>query len=181
MIHSLLSRLGIETWKDIPEFEDLYQVSNLGNVRSLNYRQTGNPNILKKFFRYRLRAFVLLSKKGKRFNRAVSVLMAMAFLNHKRCGNKLVVDHINNNPSNNRLYNLQVITHRQNISKNSKGLSKYIGVCLHKPTTKWLASIKINGKQKHLGLYKKEQEAAQAYQNELKKLYETSKQHSNTN
>lgn len=41
MIASLLSRIGIEVWKDIPEYEGLYQVSNLGNVRSLNYRKKG--------------------------------------------------------------------------------------------------------------------------------------------
>ena len=39
MIASLLSRINIEIWKDIPEYEGLYQVSNLGNVRSLNYRK----------------------------------------------------------------------------------------------------------------------------------------------
>ena len=29
----LLSRLGVEVWKDIPEFEN-YKASNLGNVKS---------------------------------------------------------------------------------------------------------------------------------------------------
>ena len=36
MIAKTLSRLGIEVWKDIPEYEGFYQVSNLGNVRSLD-------------------------------------------------------------------------------------------------------------------------------------------------
>ena len=39
MIAKTLSRLGIEVWKDIPEYEGFYQVSNLGNVRSLNYKK----------------------------------------------------------------------------------------------------------------------------------------------
>ena len=39
----LLSRLGIEVWKNIPEFES-YQVSNLGNVKSLKY---GKERMLK--------------------------------------------------------------------------------------------------------------------------------------
>ena len=39
MIASLLSRIGVEVWKDIPNYEGLYQVSNLGNVRSLNYKK----------------------------------------------------------------------------------------------------------------------------------------------
>ena len=59
MIASLLSRIGIEVWKDIPEYEGLYQVSNLGNVRSLNYRRKGFINKLSKitskiFFIYNL-------------------------------------------------------------------------------------------------------------------------------
>lgn len=35
-----------EIWKDIPGYEGLYQVSNLGNVKSLNWRKTGNPRNL---------------------------------------------------------------------------------------------------------------------------------------
>ncbi len=42
MIASLLSRIGVEVWRDIPNFENKYEVSNLGNVRSLNYKKTGN-------------------------------------------------------------------------------------------------------------------------------------------
>jgi hypothetical protein len=121
-----LSRLGIEVWKDIPKFEGFYQVSNLGNVISLNYRKSKKKRILKKHKRVDGRKFVHLCKNGVRYsNKVISVLVAMAFLNHKPCGYKLVVDHQDNNPLNDRLYNLQVITHRQNISKDKKGFSKY--------------------------------------------------------
>ena len=94
MIHSLLSRLGIEVWKDIPEFKN-YQVSNLGNVRSLNYRQTAKTKLLMKHINNRGRYTLNLYKKSDRYsNRNISVLVAQAFLNHKPCGHKLVVDHI---------------------------------------------------------------------------------------
>ena len=46
MIAKTLSRLGIEVWKDIPEYEGLYQVSNLGNVKSLD-RVSSNGRKLK--------------------------------------------------------------------------------------------------------------------------------------
>ena len=36
-----------EIWKDIEGYEGLYQVSNLGRVKSLKYRQSNNENILK--------------------------------------------------------------------------------------------------------------------------------------
>ena len=43
-----------EVWKDIQGFEGKYQVSNLGNVRSLNYRGTGIIKILKQKHNRRL-------------------------------------------------------------------------------------------------------------------------------
>lgn len=36
----------MEVWKDIPGFEN-YQISNYGNVKSLNYGRTGKPKLLK--------------------------------------------------------------------------------------------------------------------------------------
>ena len=36
-----------EIWKDIKNYEGKYQISNLGKVKSLNYRQTGEEKILK--------------------------------------------------------------------------------------------------------------------------------------
>ena len=37
----------IEEYRDIAGYEGIYQVSNYGNVKSLNYRGTGKENILK--------------------------------------------------------------------------------------------------------------------------------------
>ena len=36
-----------EIWKDIEGYEGLYQVSNFGNVKSLNYKRSGREKILK--------------------------------------------------------------------------------------------------------------------------------------
>jgi len=172
MIHTLLSRLGIETWKDIPDYKGIYQVSNLGRIRSLKFNKI---KLTSKCINGESRYVVNICYKKKKKMFKASVLVAMAFLNHKPCGHKLVVDHIDNNPLNDRLYNLQVITQRQNCSKDKRGTSKYTGVTWDKKANKWKAHIRIKQKLKYLGYYKKEQEAAQAYQNELKKLYETSK------
>jgi len=170
MIEKLLSRVGIEVWKDIPEFE-IYQVSNLGNVRSKNFRRTRKTQTLLKHINNRGRYTLNLYKNGVRYsNRNISVLMAKAFLNHKPCGHKLVVDHINNNRLNDRLYNLQVITQRLNLTKDKKGTSKYAGVCWDKSCNKWISYININGKSIFLGRFTDEQEAAQAYQTELNKI-----------
>ena len=96
--------------------------------------------------------------------------MAIAFLNHKPCGHKLVVDHINNISTNDKLYNLQVITHRLNVTKDRKGTSKYPGVFWDKTRNKWTSYLKLNNKNIYLGSYKNEQEAAQAYKKKLNNI-----------
>jgi hypothetical protein len=105
--------------------------------------------------------------------RAVQVqqLVAAAFLNYKWNGHKLVVDHIDENPLNNNLNNLQIITHRQNMSKErtiKSGLPT--GVWYNKKLDNYQANININNKQFYLGTFNSSQEAANAYQNKLKQL-----------
>ena len=162
----LLSKLGIEVWENIPDFES-YQVSNLGNVKSFKY---GKKRILKHPINGKGYYQVTVYENKKPSKKTINQLMAMAFLNHKPCGHKIVVDHIDNNKLNNKLYNLQLITNRENSSKDRKGTSKYTGVYLAKGSKKWRGSIRINGKNKNLGVFTDEMEAAQAYQNELKKI-----------
>ncbi len=170
MIASLLSRIGVEVWKDIPTFQGKYQVSNLGNVRSLNYRKKGIIKTLSKTLNCRGRYGVDLSKNGKK-KFQIHQLSAMAFLNHKPCGHKIVVDHIDNNKQNDKLYNLQLLTNRENTVKDMKvGTSSYTGVCWNKNSKKWQAQIYKKGKIKHLGYFTDEKEAAQAYKNELTKI-----------
>lgn len=172
MREKILSRLGIEVWKDIPKYEGLYQVSNLGNVRTLNYKRSRQPKNIKLQKNKDGRLQLRLCKDGVRaVNTRVSQLEAMAFLNHIPCGHDIVVDHIDNDNTNNKLYNLQLITNRQNCSKDrKKGTSKYTGVCWNKRSKRWIANIYINGEFNYLGGFKTELEAADAYQNKLETL-----------
>lgn len=175
MIAKTLSRLGIEVWKDIPEYEGLYQVSNLGNVRGLD-----RINIIGRKLKGRvLKAAICspkylgvsLSRDGKAKTITVHKLVAYAFLNHKSCGYKLVVNHIDTNPKNNNVTNLEIVTTRENSNqKHIKSSSKYVGVSWQKNRKKWQSHIRIDGKLKYLGLFADEKEAAQAYQNELNKI-----------
>tara|TARA_R110002167_G_scaffold104947_2_gene270235 strand:+ start:83 stop:598 length:516 start_codon:yes stop_codon:yes gene_type:complete len=170
MINILLSRIGVEVWKNIPGFKN-YQVSNLGNVKSLNYRKTGKTKLLIKYYNNRFRYSVNLYKQGKTYsNRNIAVLVAQAFLKHKPNGHKIVVDHINNIPTNDKLYNLQLITQRENLTKDKKGTSKYVGVCWDKSCNRWKSWIYLNGKKKYLGRFKSQKKASQAYQNALKNI-----------
>ena len=42
---------------------------------------------------------------------------------------------------------------------------------MHKPSNKWLAYVKVNGKQKHLGSYSSEADAALAYDEAAKEAF----------
>lgn len=168
----------METWKDIPGYEGYYQASDLGNVKSksrvVQKVALGTMTINEKTLRPQMSSngykFVRLYKncKAKRFK--ISQLVAMAFLGHVPCGHKIVVDHINNNKLDDRLSNLQLLTNRENLSKDKIGSSKYTGVCWNKACKKWTATITINWSTKFLGNFDDEEEAAKAYQNALKTL-----------
>ena len=155
-----------EIWKDIPEYEKLYQASNLGNIKSLISNIILKPNN----DGYN-RLYVVLYKNKSKSSKKVHQLVAMAFLNHKPCGFNLVVDHIDNYPFNNKVENLQLISLRENSSKDKKGYSsKYVGVTWHKRDEKWTSSILIDGKRKYLGYFDKEIDAHNAYKNQLESL-----------
>ena len=156
-----------EIWKDIKDYEGLYQVSNLGRVKSLKF---GKERILSAATNATGYSLVALCN-GKTKAITAHQLVAMAFLNHKPCGYKLVVDHINTIKTDNRLENLQVITNRENSSKDKKkGTSKYVGVSWYKRCKKWKAQMLIKGKYKTLGYFKTELEASEAYQLKLETI-----------
>jgi len=168
----------MEIWKEIKGYED-YEISSLGRIKSLarivyktnGTTQTYKEKILKPNNDGNGYLRVCLTKNGKARIERIHKLVAVAFLNHTPDGNKLVIDHIDNNPLNNKLGNLQVITHRENSSKDKKGgSSQYTGVCWHKYNKKWTAQVTINGKIKCLGYFKDEIKAAEAYQIALNKL-----------
>lgn len=76
---------------------------------------------------------------------------------------KDVVDHINNNPLDNRKCNLRIVTKKQNsmnVSVSKNATSKYIGVSWCKNSNKWSCQISVNRKKIHLGLFEKEDDAA---------------------
>jgi hypothetical protein len=173
----------MEVWKDIPNYEGYYQVSNLGRVKSLQRKvkhssggiKITTEKILKPSVGSNFYLHIILSKDNKKIYK-IHQLVAMAFLNHTPNGHKLVVDHINNIRTDNRLENLQIITHRENSVKNMKrGVSNYVGVCWAKRNKKWRATIRLNNIIKHLGFFINEIDAHNAYQDALKKLQNESK------
>ena len=160
-----------ETWNDIPGYEGLYKTSTLGRVKSLVRTK---EKILKGCDNGQGYLMVALYKNGKRKYTTVHGLVSMAFLGHKPDGShRTVVDHVNYNKQDNRVNNLQLITGRENISKDKwrkNPASRYVGVSWAKPNKRWKATILINSKQKFLGYFMNEIDAHNSYQDKLKSL-----------
>jgi hypothetical protein len=152
-----------EQWKPVVGYEGLYEVSNFGRVKSyvrykdgiilnMSINSTGYPRVC---------------LKGKFHN--IHLIVAKTFLNYiPKKG--YVIDHIDDDKTNNNKNNLQIVTHRYNITKSKKGTSKYTGVCWDKYYNKWKSAIQINGKIKNLGKFDCELKAHLAYQNKLKEI-----------
>jgi len=165
----------MEEFRDIAGYEGLYQVSNLGNVKSLSReRCNGNGCYMSKerILKHRRDGNGYLSAglyiDGIQKSRTIHQLVAIAFLNHKTCGHELVIDHINDIKTDNRVENLQIVTQRFNSRKTQgRDTSKYKGVSWNSRDKRWKSQIAINHKEIYLGLFKCELAASAAYQKAL--------------
>lgn len=103
-----------EIWKDIPGYNGKYRVSNLGNVMSINYLNQGIDKLLslKNHHSGYLIVRLCSGNKSDQKNRTVHSLVAEAFIPNPY--NKRCVNHIDGNKKNNRVDNLEWVTHREN-------------------------------------------------------------------
>lgn len=168
-----------EIWRDVLGFEGLYQVSNLGNVKSLSRKicnhqgcYISKDKILKQT-PCKSRGYPTVRIMNGNFKKSFPVhqMVAIAFLNHIPCGHKKIVDHIDNNKLNNNVDNLQIISNRENASKDKKNkTSKYTGVSWDKARKLWCSQIYVKGNRINLGYFTDEHDAHLAYQNKLKSI-----------
>ena len=82
-------------------------------------------------------------------------------------------DHRNRNGLDNQKNNIRICTHQQNMMNipSVRGKSKYKGVSWNIRKNKWQVYISYNSKNKFLGCFTKEREAAQAYNDKAIELY----------
>lgn len=112
-----------EIWKDIKGFEDIYQVSNYGNIKNLKYN-TGS--IRKSYLDRDGYPNIFLQVKNTRYRKFVHRLVAEAFIDNPH--NLPCVNHKDGNKTNNNVENLEWVTHKENtIHAVKTGLMKNFG------------------------------------------------------
>ena len=101
----------IEIWKDIPEYEGLYQISNYGRVKSLKFDKEKILKFGKDKDEY-LQVVLYKDKKRKTFK--VHRLVCLAFL--KNPENFPYINHKDENKQNNHVNNLEFCNHTYNMN-----------------------------------------------------------------
>ena len=151
-------KIQSEIWKDIPEYKGMYQASNLGRVRSLDRKYRGSNQfgasfivtkkgkILKPKVRKDGYLSVVLYNKQKTKHISVHRLIALTFLPNPN--NYAVINHKDEDKTNNNVSNLEWCTQSYNInygSRNEKTAEKLRNIIKDK---KWCENISKGKKGK---------------------------------
>lgn len=178
----------MEEWMPIKGYEGLYEISNLGNVKSLerdinstwgtqNVKIKRKERILKYGYDSSGYAQVKLCNNDKGRTMLVHHLVWDAFGNGERNGRKIQIDHIDGNKKNPSIQNLRLATNRQNVTNyvsNKKKSGLPTGVSYDpariNQINKYGARIKIGNKNKYLGRFPTVELASKAYQKALMTL-----------
>lgn len=114
-----------EIWKPINGFVGVYEVSNLGDIKTLERKVNNNggikvikEKILAPKRGYRGYRMVSLRKNGTSFSKRVHSIVAEVFIPNPE--NKPCVNHIDNNTGNNSTLNLEWVTHKENMEHSAK-------------------------------------------------------------
>lgn len=110
-----------EIWKDIPGYENWYQASSRGRIRSLNreiiksngWKQLWPGRILRPSVSTNKYLMVVLTKMGVRRSYTVHRLIISSFI--ENVDFKIDVNHIDSNKMNNSIDNLEYATRSENM------------------------------------------------------------------
>ena len=112
-----------EIWRPIKGYEGLYEISNLGKIKS-NFRQGSTTDFLKISNNGNGYMMVRLCKNGKAKKYYLHRLLAQTFIDNPE--DKPQVNHINENRSDNRLENLEWVTQKENNNHGNHNLNAAI-------------------------------------------------------
>lgn len=118
-----------EIWRDIKftdtdgteyDYTGLYQVSNMGRVKTLNYRRSCKAKVLQVADNGRGYLYVGLHKNGKVKNFLIHRLVATIFIENDDPINKTEVNHISEDKLNCKAENLEWVTPKQNANHGTR-------------------------------------------------------------
>ena len=104
----------IEEWRPVIGYEGLYEVSNLGKIKSLNYNHTKQEKILRQVKMKNGYLYVNLYKNAKMKLCRIHKLVANAFLENPN--NYTCVNHKDEDKTNNCVDNLEWCDHKYNVN-----------------------------------------------------------------
>ena len=108
-----------EEWRDIEGFNGRYVVSNMGRVKNTNWRHTGKSKLMTEMaWPYGYKKVHLGDKKY-----FVHRLVAQAFIGNI---DGMEINHLNGNPSDNRVTNLEICTRNENMRHSWEKLGRQI-------------------------------------------------------
>ena len=107
-----------EIWKPIQGFEGLYEVSNLGRIKSIIFKK---HKIMKPQLNNCGYAIAHLRKNNRLYQLLVHRLVAFAFVKNTNPEKYIEVNHIDECKTNNAAANLQWCTHAYNINYGTRG------------------------------------------------------------
>lgn len=151
----MFKNLSNEVWRDIEGYEGLYQVSNWGRVRSMNYHHSGKVTVLKQAKDIHGYLLVKLCKNGKQKTRTVHRLVAIAFIPNPL--NLPEVNHKDENKENNFVWvnddgtidleksNLEWVTAKQNSNHGSRNQRVAESLTNHPDKSKRVAQYTLDG------------------------------------
>lgn len=148
-----------EIWRDIEGYEGKYQVSNLGNVKSLNYRYTGKEGVLKAIKDCNGYLYVNLYKNRNHKKYIIHRLVASAFIENPNCYPE--VNHKDEVKTNNRVENLEWCDRKYNVNygtfqeRKAKAVSKALSKKVYQYTIAgelvkvWDSTVSAEREQKY--------------------------------
>ena len=148
-----------EIWKDITGYENLYMVSNYGNIKRVKSNRILKPALQKITGYLRLS----LCKNNIKKNASLHRIVAQEFIENFK--NEDHINHKDYDKTNNYLDNLEIVSRIENQChrrKNENNSSKYMGVHYHKSSKKYRANISINGERIYIGIFDDEEDAYNA-------------------
>ena len=160
-----------EIWKDIKKYKGLYQVSNLGRIKSLYKWDVSKKQYVKgnKILKLNTRNnyyIVQLTKNKERKSKQVHRLVAEAFILNLE--NKPFINHIDFNTKNNRVDNLEWCTQKENVNHSICNMKHRKSITHSNTKEKYITYRKSTNKYR-ITIDKKEYQSCETLEEAIKK------------